>query len=186
MYYFAVQVWTGHEHDYIKQHQLEADFTKNFNIYIPSRRLNIRKMGKTKSVEKPVFPGYVFLEHEHAELDRKLRWLLRTGSYFVRLLPDTKTPKPLAEKDRILLSHFISVHRVADTSKVYFDENDRIVVLEGPLKGLEGNIIKVNRRKCRVKVMLDMCGSAFTLDLGYEFVERKDKGKTVDHAENGT
>ena len=32
-------------------------------------------------------------------------------------------------------------------SMVHFDENERIVVDEEPLKGLEGSIIKVDRRK---------------------------------------
>ncbi|HAP42512.1 MAG: hypothetical protein A2087_14775 [Spirochaetes bacterium GWD1_61_31] len=175
MHYFAVQVWTGHEQDYIRQLERDQGFAENFHIYLPTRKLNLRKLGKLKAVEQPVFPGYVFLEAPDAVLDRNLRWQLRTCNHFIRLLPATNQPRPLVDKDRLLLSHFISLHRPADTSKVYFDENDRIVVVEGALKGLEGCIVKVNRRKGRVKVLLDMCGSAFSLDLGFETIERADK-----------
>ena len=45
---------------------------------------------------------------------------------------------------------------------VHFDENERIVVDEGPLNGLEGSIIKVDRRKQRAKIQLDFHGSTYT------------------------
>lgn len=181
MHYFAVQVWTGREQDYVRHFQTCQTSPEACRCLIPTRRLNIRKQGRVKPVEKPIFPGYIFLEHEEALLARELRWQLRSIPHFIRLLPETSQPKPLEEKDRQLLSHFITLHKPADISKVYFDEDDRIVVLEGPLKGLEGRIIKVNKRKGRVKIVLDMCGSAFTLDLGFEIIERQKKGSGDQH-----
>lgn len=184
MYYFAIQVWTGHENDYVQRCEKDQSTDHPIRIYVPTRRLNIRKNQKTKQIDQPVFPGYVFLEHEQPELDHALHWKLRSTSHFMRLLPDTRNPKPLAEQDRKLLAHFISFHKKADMSKVYFDENDRIVVVEGALKGLEGNIVKVNRRKGRVKVRLDMCGDSFLLDLGIEILERVQKGSIPANAAN--
>ncbi len=58
-------------------------------------------------------------------------------------------------------------------SMVNFDENERIVVDEGPLKGLEGSIITVDRRKQRAKVQLDFHGSTYTLDLSFEDISRQ-------------
>lgn len=58
---------------------------------------------------------------------------------------------------------------------VHFDENERIVVDEGPLKGLEGSIIKVDRRKQRAKIQLDFHGSTYTLDLGFKISRGKTK-----------
>ena len=54
-----------------------------------------------------------------------------------------------------------------------FDENDRIVVIEGPLKGFEGSIIKVDRRKHRAKIQVDFAGNAHTMDLSFEDIEKK-------------
>ena len=95
----------------------------------------------------------------------------------MRFLRESSSPSPLSARDVLLLRHFISFGEYADTSKVTFDQNDRIVVLEGPLRGLEGHIVKVNRRKGRAKVLLDMYGEQFPIDLGFEVVERvKDGG----------
>ena len=59
------------------------------------------------------------------------------------------------------------------TSRVIFDENDRIAVCEGPLNGMEGNIIKVDRRKQRAKIQLNFHGSTYTLDLSFEDISKE-------------
>ncbi|MCX7031488.1 MAG: KOW motif-containing protein, partial [Spirochaetes bacterium] len=58
-----------------------------------------------------------------------------------------------------------------DKSVVTFDENRRIRVVSGPLQGLEGSIVKVDRRKGRAKVRLDIYADAFEIDFGFEILE---------------
>jgi len=53
---------------------------------------------------------------------------------------------------------------------VYFNEDSRIVVVEGPLMGLEGRIVKVDRRKGRAKIMLDLYNDSFSIDLAFEVI----------------
>jgi len=67
------------------------------------------------------------------------------------------------------LKHFLSGN-VVGLSQVSFDENQRIVIKSGPLKGMEGKITKVDKRKKRVKVQLDMYKESFLVDFGYEVV----------------
>ncbi len=43
--------------------------------------------------------------------------------------------------------------------------------MSGPLKELEGKIVKVDRRKGRAKVKLDMFEHAFLIDFGFEALE---------------
>ena len=67
--------------------------------------------------------------------------------------------------------HFIKkIGPVAGKSKVYFDENSRIVVTEGPLMGLEGKIVKVDKRKGRAKIKLDLYDDSFAIDLAFEVI----------------
>ena len=61
---------------------------------------------------------------------------------------------------------------VVEKSKVYFDENNRIRIAEGALKGLEGRIVKVDRRKKRAKVSLSLYEDSFQIDFGFELMER--------------
>jgi transcriptional antiterminator NusG len=68
-----------------------------------------------------------------------------------------------------LVLHFIrKVGPLAGKSLVTFDENSKIIVIEGPLAGLEGKIVKVDRRKGRAKIKLDIYGDSFTIDFAFE------------------
>ncbi len=67
--------------------------------------------------------------------------------------------------------HFLSFGEVVERSKVCFDENQRIRVLSGPLKDLEGRIVKVNRRKGRAKIKLELYNVNFLIDFGFDVLE---------------
>ena len=70
-----------------------------------------------------------------------------------------------------MLSHFLAFGEIVDKSMVTFDEDRRIRVLSGPLKGLEGRIVRVDRRKGRAKVRLEMYEDSFEIDFGFESLE---------------
>jgi transcriptional antiterminator NusG len=48
--------------------------------------------------------------------------------------------------------------------------------MDGPLLGLEGKIIKVDRRKKRAKIKLNLYDDSFTVDLAFEVIGNA-KGK---------
>jgi transcriptional antiterminator NusG len=174
MEYYAVQVWTGKEVDFSER--ISDDPRMCATVFIPKKAVMVRKAGKSRREERPLFPGYVFLATDSTELGVIQRWIVRTTPNFVRALPSTKEPRPVKEKDRRLLAHFMSFGKVADISKVRFDDDDRIVVIEGPLKGLEGLIVRVDKRKSRAKIRLDMCENSFLVDMGFEILEKAAKG----------
>jgi Transcription antiterminator len=182
MQYYTIQVMTGDEDDVARRLSpfLEAD-----RIVLPKKLLPIRRRGVTKKVMLPLFPGYLFICSENILEELDLYWNIRHTDGFVRFLKENPKPTPLSENDLELIRHFISFGKIADTSKVTFDENDRIVVLEGPLVGMEGKIIKVDRRKGRAKVLLDLYDNAFPIDLGFEIVERVKSGGDKSHEEPG-
>jgi len=174
MEYYAIQVWTGKEEDF--SIRISEDSRMDATVFIPKKAVMIRKSGKMRREERPLFPGYVFLATDSTELASIQRWIMRTTTNFVRALPSTREPQPVKDKDRRLLAHFMSFGKVADISKVRFDADDRIVVVEGPLKGLEGLIVKVDKRKGRAKIRLDMCENSFLVDMGFEIFEKAAKG----------
>lgn len=182
MEYYAIQVWTGKEDEYAAK--LETDPSFQGRLIIPKKVNVVRRHGKSRREERPFFPGYIFIASEDRELGIEHRWAIKTTRYFVRTLPQTSEPKPIKDADRRLLSHIISFGKVADVSKVSFDADDRIVVLEGPMKGLEGLIVKVDKRKRRAKLKLDICENSFLVDLGFELLEKPPKGSVSDDAQH--
>ena len=170
MNYYAIQVKTRTENKFIKLFRaLHPEIA--FPIYFPQRRLEIRKGGQIRASTSAVFPGYIFIEADSDEEIQACQWEFRRTEGFYRFLRSNQEITPLADRDLELVLHFIkNAGPVAGRSKVYFNENSRIVVVEGPLVGLEGRIIKVDKRKGRAKIMLDLYNDSFTIDLGFEVI----------------
>jgi transcriptional antiterminator NusG len=170
MNYYAIQVKTRAENRFIKLFKA-MNPKVTFPIHFPQRRLDIRKSGKVKSSVTAVFPGYVFVEAENDDDILARQWEFRRTEGFYRFLKSNQDITPLAARDLELVLHFInSAGPIAGRSRVYFNENSRIVVVDGPLMGPEGRIIKVDKRKGRAKIKLDLYNDSFAIDLAFEVI----------------
>ncbi len=171
MKYFAIQVQTTKEDSYIELLSKHLDFrSEKQDLIFLKRCLPIKKKGIVKNELKPIFPGYIFIKTN--EIDSELYTIMRATQYFVRFLPENKNICNIQSQDLNLLEHFLRLGNVAKISTVVFDENQRIAVKEGPLKGLEGSIIKVDKRKQRAKVAIDFANTQFSIDLAFEVIEK--------------
>ncbi len=170
MKYFAAQIQTSKEDYFITNvtSKLGTNATQQRFIFL-RRYLPIRKAGKTTKEVKPIFPGYIFIEAN--EMDSSLFNAIRSTQYFLRFLPDNNHIRAIENNDLALLKHFITLGSIAEISTVTFDEHDRIVIKSGPLEGLEGLIVKVDKRKKRAKVALDFSNKQFFIDLAFEVLE---------------
>ena len=59
-----------------------------------------------------------------------------------------------------------------ELSQVSFDENDQVVIVSGPLKGMEGHVKKINLHKRVAEVEVEFMGRKTDFYLGIEIVER--------------
>jgi transcriptional antiterminator NusG len=171
MHYYALQVKTRGEAKYIKLFRAIHPEIK-LPVYFPQRALDIRRAGKIIHTKSAIFPGYIFIEIDNDDNILNYHWSFRRTDGFFRFLRSNQNILPLADRDLELVLHFIKqVDALAGKSKVVFDENSRISVIEGPLAGLEGKIIKVDKRKGRAKIRLDLYDDSFTIDLAFEMLE---------------
>ncbi len=168
MLYYAIQVKTGTESKYLRLAGPRFSGGEERLLW-PRRKLRIRRRGRYRDVEASIFPGYIFLETD--KLSASTYWILRRTNEFLQFLPGNRRIEPLGGPDEALLRHFLSFGEVLEKSKVYFDENKRIRVLQGALKGLEGRIVKVDRRKRRAKVALALYENSFLIDFGFDVLE---------------
>jgi transcriptional antiterminator NusG len=173
MNYFAVQVKTREEAKFVSlAGKLRAAVP--LGIVFPRRTLSIRRMGRLKQKEEPLFPGYVFLVGD--EVPTEVYWRIKRIPGFFRFLRSNRDIRPVEGTDREILLHFLGFGEVIKKSKVRFDENARIQVVEGPLTGLEGRIVKIDRRKGRAKIKLDMYDDTFLVDLGIDILGETAEG----------
>jgi len=169
MDYYAIQVKTRGEEKFMRL--FSALHPKmGLSLHFPRRRIDIRRRGVIRQSTAAVFPGYVFIEAEQDDILAH-QWDFRRTDGFYRFLKSNQNIRPLADRDLELVLHFIKkAGPIAGISRVYFNENARIVVVDGPLIGLEGRIIKVDKRKKRAKIKLDLYDDSFAIDLAFEVI----------------
>ena len=168
MNFFAIQILSGREDAYIA---LFSKSRPDLSIYSIKKKIRSKKMGKPITKISCVFPGYLFFQTEGEKPSPEIISAIKRTKHFMRILPATDNIKPLGERDAEIIRQLLSFGREIGPSLVMFDENKRIKVIRGPMMGMEGRIIKVDRRKKRAKVRLDMNDSPISFDLGFEILE---------------
>ncbi|HWR10858.1 MAG TPA: transcription termination/antitermination NusG family protein [Rectinemataceae bacterium] len=168
MSFFVIQVMTGKEDDFI---ELFSKYRPDQPLYNIKKKIKSRKKGKTIFLMNCIFPGYIFFQYPEEKPSPELVRSLKRTTNFSRILPATDSIKALSDRDSDIIRHLLSFGREIGASLVTFDENNRIKVIQGPMMGLEGRIIKVDKRKRRAKIRFEMTETPITFDLGFEILE---------------
>ena len=168
MNYYVINVRTGSEKKYVASTRRVLPQTEGRLIW-PRRCLSIRKAGKTNERISSLYPGYLFWETEILT-DVSRTALIKTPG-FIKFLKSGNKIVPLVHREKEIFLELISYGEIIQKSRVVFDENNRIRVIDGPLLNLEGNIVKVDRRKERAKVLLSLHGKTLMVDIGFKKIE---------------
>ncbi len=138
---------------------------KGIETFLPVRRVSHRWSDRTKTVEEPLFKGYVFI---HAPLEH--RWKILNTFGVVRFVgPSPAQPSPIPEAELQALQKFVS-ERIPMDPFPYLKEGMRAYVRSGPLKGVEGFIIRKDRH-CRLVLSLDLLMQSVSVEIDQASVE---------------
>jgi len=169
MTFYVIQVRSQKMGQYldVAKKQLNDSMVK---ILWPRRNLKIRRKGKWTAELSPIFPGYLFLETETITPD--VYNICRRIPGFIRFLKDNRHITPLSGRDKEIVIHFLKLGEVVGSSLAAFDEKQKVRIISGPLQGLEGCIVKVNKRKKRIKLKLELYENPFYIDFSFESIEK--------------
>ncbi len=170
MAYFVIRVAPRKEETFLRL-SAKRVMEEGVEVLFPRRKMEHLKGGRRTQVEVALFPGYVFLRAEQG-LPPSLYDQIRTIPGFTHFLRQGGEISEVKGRDLDLLRHFLKFGEITPTSQVTFDENHRIRVISGPMEGLEGQIIHVDRRKRRAKIRLDFDHGVFTITLGFELMAK--------------
>ena len=175
--YYVIQVFSKKEEETRKRMIRDLNPSLFIDIFIPKKKRIRKKEGESYEITETCFPGYLFIEtNTPVELKKEL-YKIKTLTKLLGI--DTKHKDYIgslsddeAEMVDILMGKAGS-KRTIDISHIYLKEGNEIVVVDGPLKGLEGKIIKPDFHKRTVRVELPLLGQIITADLGIDFIREK-------------
>ena len=158
--WYVVNTYSGHESKVKQNLEMRTEsmgFQDNiFRIIIPETKEVEYKDGVKKEKTKKMFPGYILVEMIMSD---EAWYIVRntpgvTG--FIGSSGKGAKPTPLLpqEIDRILAN--MGMSRL-DTD-VELNKGDKVSVIDGPFKGMEGTIDNVDKENNRLNVLIDLFG----------------------------
>ena len=139
--------------------------------FCPRFTHRMRVKGVWKDVEKALLPGYVIAVTADPDRLRQQLWdtieltkLLYMGEAFV----------PLRDDERAWIDRWTTYGDRIIPISIAYRKGDQIVVTDGPLKGHEGMITRIIRKRCLAQVELHVNGKKVTTEVGLAVVPEAD------------
>lgn len=130
--WYALQVWSRKE-NYVSAHLQGL----GYECFLPTYRSRRKWSDRTKELEQPLFPGYLF-----CRFDVSNRRPLVMAPGVIQVVGNGKTPIPVAgpEMERIQMAVASEAPR---EPWPYVEVGERVRVAYGSLRGLEGILINI-------------------------------------------
>jgi transcription antitermination factor NusG len=154
-------IHTRSRHEKMVRDQFEA---KGIIHLLPLHRKRSRWKDRVKTIEVPLFAGYIF---GHFALQDKLQVLTTVG--VVRLVGINGTPLPVPE-DQIDAVRTMFEQRLPYDPHPYLTEGMRVRVKSGPLVGTEGVLVS-KKRHYRLVISVDLIQKSVAVDIDSAHVE---------------
>ena len=139
---------------------------KNGKLHCVGKQMRLKS---GKEYIDPLFPGYVFWETDNISRIQDIK----DEEGFIDFLPHDNGMKPLSAKDTDLVTSFLKYGSVIPVVNVQFDVNDRVVIVDGLFKGMEGRITDVNRSNKRINFEVTLMDGKRILSLSYQEIQKK-------------
>lgn len=174
--YYVIQVQSSKEAktiEEIKRHLSPEILIDVFSpIYV--QRKNIK--GEWIDIEKPAFPGYVFIEtDEIKEVFHQLYYV----EGFAKLLgreanSENFLPLNKSESKMVEVLYGKQTNHTLGISEIALEPGMKVKVLRGQLFGFEGLIKKVNLHKRFVVITFPFAGKAIEATVGIDIIDKID------------
>ncbi len=170
--WFALFVRTGSEESVRRQ---LSYLDPGLQVLLPIREMIERCMGRERTVRRPLLPGYLFVR---TVMDEVLYFRIRSLAHVLKILGQRasgagRLPTPVPAREMEIILRLTRGGDLITFSRVHC-EGQTVKVASGPLVGLEGVIVGVNRRKHRVRIRISLEEAVHVIDIAAEFVDDPD------------
>lgn len=144
---------------------LAAESLEGLEPFWPHR---VTHDNRNRQIRRPWFPGYVFIRADWSDLAEKIR-ILRCSQLVHVLGADGKVweiPDQEIESLRILAAN----GRIPVSMHTYLRQGERVKVISGPLKGIEGLVERAKSATVLV-VQVEMLQRAVSVELDPDSIE---------------
>lgn len=166
--WYVVQVRSGTEHNIRIQCNKKIPDTIMERCFIPYYEEKKKQNGSWNTLQKILFPGYIFMITEDVE---KLFFHLKTIEGMTKLIGTGQDIIPLKEEEITFLKRFGGEEQIVSMSEGII-EGTQVIITSGPLMGMEGLIQKIDRHKRKAWLDLELFGRMQQVEVGLEITRK--------------
>ncbi len=156
MYWYAIYTRSKHE-----QKVNDRLGIKCIETFLPLIERWSRRKDRRKRIKIPLFPGYLFVR---AEMNANTYLEIVKTDSVVRVLCNEDQPAPIPDEQVHAIQTLIK-NGIAVTPIPYLREGMRVRVVNGPLMGMEGILLKTKPNKHRLVLSVDLLQESVSVDI---------------------
>ena len=165
--WYVIQARAKHEMDVVERCRSDV-LIPGENIFVMKTERMYKRHGEWKMIEDVTFQKYIFAETDDTD-DFRIR--LRNVKDITKMLGVGDDIVPIRQEEEELLLKLGGNEHLIRFS-LGFVVGDRLMVTDGPLKGLEGRVKWIDRHQRVVGMESDLMGTSVPIKVGCEIVKR--------------
>ena len=153
------------------QHEAKVELAlqrKGLEVFLPRITVRSRRRDRKRLLEAPLFPGYLFV---HSPLDDQSYYEIIKQKSVVRLLGGKSgLPTPVPAEVVASISAIVDSHQPYYPWP-YLQSGKQVRIMEGPLAGTVGVIVRTSDKKRRLVVAVELFQRSVAVELEEEVLE---------------
>jgi transcriptional antiterminator NusG len=134
---------------------------KSIEAFVPKVEVMSRRKDRRKRILVPLLPGYVFV---HSDLNPYHYWDIIKTYGVVRIVGTEGKPVPVKTEEMASLRILHGTDRTV-RNQAYIKKGDRIMIMEGPLKGLTGFYLRHKGKSDKVVVSIELLQRSLAVEI---------------------
>jgi len=135
---------------------------KSVEAFLPKMQVMSRRKDRRKKILIPLLPGYVFVRFD---MNPETYWDIIKTIGVVRMVGFEGKPVPANEEEVNSLMVLNGTDRTVQNRK-YMKRGDRVMIMEGPLKGLVGFYLRHKGQTDKVVVSVELLHRSLAVEVG--------------------
>lgn len=169
--WFVVHTYSGYENK-VKMNLERRTETMNmedyiFRVIVPMEDEVVIRDDERKIVKRKVYPGYVMVEMIMTD---DSWYVVRNTTGVTGFVGTGAKPVPLDDAEVAMLLRQMGIDD--PTVRVEYSVGEQVKVTDGSFTGVIGAVTEINAEKRRIKVQVDMLGSAANIELDFRQVAK--------------
>ncbi len=134
---------------------------KSIETFLPKMQVMSRRKDRRKKILVPLLPGYVFVQFD---LDPEIYWDIVKTTGVVRVIGFEGKPVPANEEEIASLMILNGTDRTVQ-NRAFMKRGDRVMIMDGPLKGLVGFYVRHKGQSEKVVVSVELLKRSLEVEI---------------------